>query len=30
LLVAQADIERVPLLNGDERLRAYDIERIDV
>ena len=30
LLVAQADIEGVPLLTGDERLRAYDIERIDV
>jgi PIN domain nuclease of toxin-antitoxin system len=30
LLVAQADIEGVPLLTGDERLRAYDIERIEV
>lgn len=30
LLIAQADIEGVPLLTGDERMRDYDIERIDI
>jgi PIN domain nuclease of toxin-antitoxin system len=30
LLIAQADIEGVPLMTGDERMRDYDIERIDV
>jgi PIN domain nuclease of toxin-antitoxin system len=30
LLIAQADMEGVPLMTGDERMQDYDIERIDV
>jgi len=30
LLIAQADIEGVPLMTGDERKRDYDIECIEV